>query len=156
LSIISILFFSGCSDVSVNKHETKYVRTRGSLCDLYVKLDGEWVKFYEDIGDYSLIESPDNRYLLITDSRGCYEIYVKTYDIQDRKLYDLTKHLQKRLPSLSDRVLFVAHRFVDKSTVEFGMEFLPQTEEEKPIVKALNRTTFRADIDDLLVGERYR
>lgn len=151
-----ILAFIGCSTVSVTPHETKYVWTRGSLCDLYIKLDGEWTKFYKEIGDYSLIESPDNRYLIVTDFRGCYEIYVKVYDIQARKLFDITKLLHKRVPSLSDRVLFVARRFVGNSTVEFGMDFLPATAEERPVVEALKKTDFEVDIEQLIAGVRYR
>jgi hypothetical protein len=156
LLLLSLVLL-GCSSVAVIPHETKYVPVRGSLCDLYIKLDGEWVKFYQEIGDYSLIESPGRQYLVITDFRGSHQIYVKVYDIQDRKLYDITEPLHKCLPSLSNRVLFAARRFVGDTTVEFGMQFLPKTVEEKPVVAALNKTVFRANIEDLIVvAGKYR
>jgi len=154
--LVLMLALVGCSSVSVTRHETKYVQVRGSLCDLYVKLDGKWVKFYDEIGDYSLIESPDNRYLVVTDLRGAHKIHVKVYDIQARELYDITEALHSCVPSLSNRVLFVARRFVSNTTVEFGMNFNPATAEENPVVATLNKSIFEANIEDLIVGQKYR
>ena len=156
LILAAILSCARCSTIPTEPRQTKHVRTRGSLCDLYVELDGEWTKFCSDIGDHCLCQSPDGRYLLLTDLRGSYEVNIKVYDTETRELFDITQSIHGRLPSLSERPLFIAKRFINNKVAEFRMNFLPKTREEKPVVEALKKAPFEIDIEDLLEGMRYR
>jgi len=156
LCLILALSVAGCSTIPTEPRQTKHVRTRGRLCDLYVELDGEWTKFCSDIGDYCLCQSPDGRYLLLTDFRGCYKVNIKVYDTETRELFDITQSIHGRLPSLSERPLFIAKRFINNKVAEFRMDFLPKTREEKPVVEALKKAPFEIDIEYLLEGIRYR
>lgn len=156
LCLILGLAVAGCSTIPTEPHQTKHVRTRGSLCDLYVELDGEWTKFCSDIGDYGLCQSPDGRYLLLTDLQGSYEVNIKVYDTETRELFDITQAIHGRLPSLSEHPLFIAERFINNKVAEFRMDFLPKTREEKPVVEVLKKAPFEIDIEDLLEGMRYR
>ena len=142
----------GCATLRNGPHETKYIPTRGSLSDLYVKLDGEWIRCAENIGGFRLAQSPDGRYLVITDLRGCYQVNIKAYDTQTRQLFDITQAIHSRLPCLSERPLFIGYDFVTDKVMEFGMDFLAHTQEEKPVVESLKKAKFQVDIDELMTG----
>ncbi len=161
LIILLFVLMSGCSTVPVKLHETKFEQTpdqksSGSLCDLFVKLDGDWVKFCDDIGDYSLCQSPDGRYLVLTDFRGYYKINIKVYDTQTRELFDITDSLRVFLPSLSDKALFTAKTFIDNETVEFDLNLIALTQEEEPIVEALNKCRFKINVHEIVEVKKSR
>ena len=141
---------AGCSTMRPVEHPVKYQHTTGNLADLYVELDGIWILIENNIGNYSLCQSPNGQFLAITEFRGCYDIRIKIYDTFSRRLFDITEGIRKCTPALSSRPLFTGIRFTSNTALECGMRFLPNTNEERPIVESLNRTIFTVDVEDLI------
>ena len=152
-----VLATAGCATTSRPTHPTKHVQTHGSLCDLYVQLDGTWTKFSSNIGDYRLIQSPDGRYLLLTDYRGTYQRYIRVYDTQEHDLFDITPSLRGRfLPSLSGHVRLTGTKFCDNRVAEFEIELIPKTQHENSIAKAMQGSTMQVDVHEVVEVLRSR
>ena len=159
LAVLWLIVLAGCFTAPVPPYKTKYERTgRGHLCDLYVRLDDEWVKFYEDIGgSYNLIQSPNGMYLVVTHPRGSLVTTIKVFLVESRELLDITNWIHGRLPSLaSDSVYFTAHRFLNERDVELTLKVSHRWAEEKPIVKALENTRVIINLDEAVEETRYR
>ena len=154
--VFFLLVIGGCQAVPAPPYQIKYERTHGSLCDLYIELDGQWVKFYEDIREYHLIQSNDGRYLVITDFRGYYEQHVKVFIAETQELIEITDWIHTRLTNISDSVLFRACRFVNNEDVEIAISGHVRWAEEKPVVEALEEVRFVINISKAVEELRYR
>ncbi len=152
LPILCLLLAIGCATVPDQQpRRTKYERTgQGYICDLYVEVEGEWVRFYRNIGGYySLIQSPDGKYIVLTHPKGSLATTVHVFVVPSRQLLNITPWLHSRTAMLtSDSTYFTARRFLNPHEVEMGVSIYPQRSEVEPIRKAIEKTHFTINVDD--------
>ncbi len=152
LVALPCLALAGCRASSTQPLEIKHAASSkgGGIGDVLVKLEGSWVKFYEHTRDTRLLQSPDGRYIVVTDYAATKMSRISVFSVRSRKLVDITRQLHEKLGNLSAYPWFHARRFVSGSTVEFGISAYKCSAEEAPIVEALKKTRFRIDIQKLI------
>lgn len=135
----------------ITKNRIKYGETVNDKQDLFINIDGKWVKFYQRTRATDFMESPRGDYLIINDYAATKCCYIRIYDIGNQELLDLTSYINERMRPLSEQCWYNAVRFVDDYTVEFHINTAPVASEiEARVVEALNKVTFELNIREVI------
>ena len=147
MALFTVLLVFGC--VAPRKsvhHEIRYGEYKDQKCDMFIKLDGEWVKFYEQTRDTRTFESPKGDYIVINDYPATKCCHVKVFDVGNREVIDLTPYLRSRLVNLSQYPWYIAVEFTGDYTLKFRVDVYCTYKTEIPVAEKLTKANFYVDI----------